>query len=129
MFGRSTEVQSMARALAAHAAARQGVIAHNVANADTPGFRAAEIASFADVYTGQSQMPLRATRAGHIAGGARQLEFGPRAAPGETSPNGNSVSLEREMMQAADARHQHELALAITRSLGSVIRTSLRGAR
>ena len=40
-------VLSLASGLAAHASARQQVIAENVAHADTPGYRARDIADFA----------------------------------------------------------------------------------
>jgi flagellar basal-body rod protein FlgB len=125
MFGNSSTVQSMARAFAAHAAAQQGAIARNIANADTPGYRAMATASFAETFEDAGSFALRATRAGHLGGGAQQVEVALRARPGEMSPNGNTVSIEREMLAAAEARQQHDMALAITRSLGGVIRTSL----
>lgn len=129
MFGKSTEVQAMARALAAHAAASQSVVARNIANADTPGYRALEPAAFAEVYRGGSEGAMRATRPGHFGaadgGAAAALRVPLRPGGGEAAPNGNTVALEEEMMRAALARQQHDMALAITRSLGGVIRTSL----
>ena len=52
-------VLSLASALAAHASARQQVIAENVAHADTPGYRARDIADFA-----RSSMTARRSRPG-----------------------------------------------------------------
>ena len=40
------DILSLASALAAHANVRQEVIAENVAHADTPGYRARDIADF-----------------------------------------------------------------------------------
>ena len=40
------ELTRMAQGLAAHAGARMGVIAKNVANADTPGYKAQDIPDF-----------------------------------------------------------------------------------
>ena len=129
MFGKSTEVQAMARALAAHSAASQSVVARNIANADTPGYRGLESASFSEVYRDGGATRMRATRQGHLgagdANGRRALEVPLRPGTGEASPNGNTVSLEQEMMRAAYARQQHDMALAVTRSLGGVIKTSL----
>lgn len=129
MFGKSTEVQAMARALAAHAAASQSVVARNIANADTPGYRALEPADFSEVYRGGGEGAMRATRAGHFGAtddtAARRLDVALRPAAGEAAPNGNTVSVEEEMMRATLARQQHDMALAITRSLGGVVRTSL----
>ena len=42
-------ILNLASALAAHASARQDVIAENVAHADTPGYRARDIADFASI--------------------------------------------------------------------------------
>ena len=59
------------------------------------------------------------------AADAETVEAAIRARPGEAAPNGNTVSIEREMLTAAEGRQQHDMALAITKSLGGVIRTSL----
>lgn len=125
------EIFRMAHGLATHAGARQSVIARNVANADTPGYRAQDIADFAETYrkTGED-MHLRATRAGHLSA-QPGLPFAPEiratAAPGE--PNGNTVSLEDQMLKAAEAKSKHDLALAVYRSSLGVLRTSLGRAR
>ncbi len=55
------ELTRMAQALAAHAGARMGVIAENVANADTPGFKARDIEDFATVFAAKDE-GMRATR-------------------------------------------------------------------
>ena len=112
MFER-LEVNRLAHALAAHASARQSVIASNVAHADTPGYRAREVESFADHLHRLRTDP----------GAAPRLLA---AAPGAAlSPNGNSVSIETEMMKGVDARHRFEMALTIAQSVTGVIRTSL----
>ncbi len=107
----------MAQNMAEHASARQSVISQNIANADTPGYKARDIASFAETYqTSQQSSPGEmATRAGHmlpatIPPGYEGFED---AAFGAESPNGNTVSLEDQMVRAAEARHEHDLALGI----------------
>jgi flagellar basal-body rod protein FlgB len=122
------ELTRMAQALAAHAGARLGVVAKNVANADTPGFRAQDTVSFADSYDaacGGGQM--RATRTGHITGdgGGQAPALMHRRASLAGAPNGNSVSLEQEMVKAAAARQDHDMALAIYRNTSSILRASL----
>ena len=42
-------ILNLASALAAHASARQEVLAENVAHADTPGYRARDVADFAAI--------------------------------------------------------------------------------
>jgi flagellar basal-body rod protein FlgB len=108
-------------ALARHAGQRQAVASANVANADTPGYRAQALPSFSEAYDSPA---MRATRAGHLvasgAGAAR-----PFAAAAEASPNGNTVSVETEMFASAEAARDHGRALAVWRHAITVLRTSL----
>jgi flagellar basal-body rod protein FlgB len=122
------ELTKMAQAMAAHAGARMEVIARNVANADTPGFKAQDLAGFAKTYA-EGGDNLRATRAGHLQGaGSGQAAW---AAAGlerialPSAPNGNSVSIEAEMMRAAETRQQHDMALSIYTKTSDILKTAL----
>lgn len=120
------EIMQMAQAMASHAALRQNAVSQNIANADTPGYAARDVASFADTYAAADGASLGATRAGHI--GARDrfsASIVERPQPGTRSPNGNSVSLEAEMVKGVEVKRQHDLALAIYKSSMGVLRTSL----
>ncbi len=122
------EVFRMAGAMAETAARRQAVIAQNIANADTPGYKARDIAPFSETYRSlQGSTPMQATRHGHFAqqAPASVAEFALITSNGNESPNGNSVSLEAEMVKSAEVRHQHETALAIYKSALGILRTSL----
>ena len=66
---------------------------------------------------------MRATRAGHL--GASQAVPEARTLRGPGSPNGNTVSLEAEMVKAVEVRQDHEMALAIYRNTSDILRTSL----
>lgn len=118
------ELTRMAQALASHAGTRMGVIAENVANADTPGYKAKDIGSFATVWAAEGN-GMRATRTGHLADPPRGSPATPTVSGGDEAPNGNSVSLEKEMVKMAGARQEQEMALAIYRSTSEVIRASL----
>ncbi len=125
MFGK-LEIFKMATGMATHAAERQSVIARNVANADTPGYRGQDIVSFADSYqSNTSNVDLRTTRPGHIGGSAsdRPTRFFGSESP--ISPNGNSVSLEMEMVKASEVRQQYDMALAVYSSSLDILRASL----
>lgn len=124
MFGR-LEITAMAQAMAAHAGDRMGLIARNVANADTPGYRAMDLPDFASVYGAQASLPLRGTRPGHLTGPGAETGWRPVAASGPAAPDGNSVSLESEMVRAALARQEQDMALAIYRHASGVLRASL----
>ena len=118
------QITRMAQALAAHAGTRMGVIAQNVAHADTPGYKAQDIGEFARVWAAKGE-EMRATRPGHLSDPPQQAAARPFASGGDEAPNGNSVSLEEEMVKMAETRQEHEMALAIYRSTSEVIRASL----
>ena len=120
------EVFQMSQAMARHAALREGAIATNIANADTPGYRAKDVVSFAESYRMEHAQPMRATRAGHIgADGAYTISVSADPASDATSPDGNGVSIEDEMVKAVDVKRQHDRALAIYKSSLNVLRASL----
>ena len=125
MYG-TLEIFQLAHGLAKNASTRQSVIAGNIANADTPGFRAKDVASFSDTYRANAQDDLRATRPGHQLDAAANALM-PRITdrPGPSSPNGNTVSLETEMMKAVEIRHDHEMALSVYQTSLGILRTSL----
>lgn len=122
------EFFKMASALAEHTSQRQQAVARNIANADTPGYHAADLAPFSESYrSGAAGDALRSSRSGHIAdplgGGGFQAHM--VAANGDLSPNGNDVSLETEMMKASEIRQNHSLALTVYRSGLDLLRTGL----
>ncbi len=122
-------ILQMAQDLAAHASSRQSVIAQNIANADTPGYKARDMASFADSFheTGQMRASNRPVRAGHIAFSAESAggDIFESAAFGAESPNGNTVSLEDQLVRAADVKHQHDLALGIYAKSINILRAGM----
>lgn len=114
-----------AHALAAHAGQRQAVVSQNVANADTPGYATRDITSFADAVRRSGEVPMRATRTGHFVDGPPKDHWTEFEPPSPTDPNGNSVSLEIEMMKSVDTIRQHDRALAIYRSALGMLRSAL----
>ena len=112
-------------AMARHSGARQAVTAANMANADTPGYRARSIAPFSDSYSVDAATELRSTRVGHIAAGASSTAQLAEFSDAEASPNGNSVSLEQEMLNAVDIQREHNRALAIYKHSLDVLRMTI----
>jgi flagellar basal-body rod protein FlgB len=119
------QLTAMAQALSAHAGSRMGIIARNVAHADTPGFKAMDLPPFAEAYRASHPDALRQTRPGHLGGLEAEVSSKPRRSSGAEAPNGNSVSLEQEMVKAAAVRQDHEMALAIYRTTSDILRASL----
>jgi flagellar basal-body rod protein FlgB len=119
------QLTAMAQAMSAHAGSRMGIIARNVAHADTPGYKAMDLPSFAEAYRSAEPDGLRQTRPGHLSGLEAEVLAQPRRSGGAEAPNGNSVSLEQEMVKAAAVRQDHEMALAIYRNTSDIVRASL----
>ncbi len=128
MFSKLNVFQ-FAHAMATHAGKRQAVISGNVANADTPGYAARDLIPFRQlVDSAQSGRPdtMIASRNGHLNGqSASHFSASQMVASGQAGPNENSVSIETEMLKAADAKRQHDRALAIYKSSLNILRTSL----
>ena len=115
-------VMKLAQNLARHSGARQAQIAKNIANADTPGYRARDLSPFSKSF---DEVAMKATRDRHqgmpvAANAFRTMDLG-----GSAAPNGNTVSLEEEMVRASDAKSSHDLALTVYKSSLDILRTSL----
>ncbi|RYG91475.1 FlgB family protein [Loktanella sp. IMCC34160] len=116
----------VAGSMAQHASQRQALTAQNIANADTPGYRARSIAPFSETFRDDpTPVALRQTRAGHLAGGQLSAQARVEFADTEASPNGNTVSLEEEMVNAVNIQREHGRALAIYQHGMKVLRTTL----
>ena len=117
------DVFRTAMAMARHAGQQQAYSAQNIAHADTPGYRARDMPDFAEGLR-EGTMRQRATRAAHLNGSAdRRIDSTDRLQA--LDPNGNTVSLEQEMVKAVRAKSQHDRALAIYRSNLNILRASL----
>ena len=121
----SLDIFRTAAAMARHAGARQVVVAENIANADTPGYRARSLAPFAQTYVAGSGAQMRASRPGHMQTAAAVATERPEFSDEEPSPNGNSVSLETEMLNGVEVGREHSRALAIYKHALGILRTSL----
>lgn len=118
---------------------RQKIIAENVANADTPGYKPNDLKPFsfeAQVKAATSSAGVQAmTQPGHMqAPNARASLSGMKAirtADSETTMDGNGVVLEDEMIKMTDARMNYDAAIGFyQKSLGMLrlaIRTPGRG--
>lgn len=123
------KILRMSQASAQQAAFRQSVIAQNVANANTPDYRARDVDPFNKTYENEvgfaQSGSMRHSRAGHIdtTNEAPIRTFTP--ATDTMSPNGNSVSLEDEIMKSVDTKRQYDLSLTIYKNAMTILRTSI----
>lgn len=111
----------LAASAAKHAAARQAVIARNVANADTPGYRAVDVAPFSPEGT---DLAMRRTHPRHLGGDAA-LAARTDYVPIMAGPNGNSVMLEDQVLRGVEAQRAHGRAVTIYSSTLDLLRAGL----
>lgn len=122
------DILEMSRGLGTYALARQGLIAQNIANADTPGYRARDLDSFASHYeSGESNFRPKMTRLGHFDENPIDREFLVVGSPNGHSlePNGNNVELEEQMIRSIELREQHQLALGVFQKSLDLVRTAI----
>lgn len=100
---------------------RQRLLAQNVANANTPGYQARDLAPFEAALNGTALMQ---TSPLHLAG--------PSGAPGSKAtrpaaraPNGNGISIEEQLSQVADTAGVQELVLNLHHRYQAMLRTAL----
>lgn len=124
---KNLDVFRMAHAMASHAGSRQAVIARNMANADTPGYVAQDIAPFEAVLESDfSHGGLRATRESHLNWTASSSDAQTFDRPAsQADPNGNTVSVETEMLHAVNVKRQHDRAITIYKSALGVLRSAV----
>lgn len=107
---------------------QQNITARNVANANTPKFKALEMKPFNQVVKGNTSLsqPIR-THDKHIGGlrGAHSENVVlNKTSP--MSPDGNTVSLEQEALTAAKTQSEHSFATASLKKAASLIALSIK---
>lgn len=97
--------------------ARQTAIAGNVANVNTPGFKAVDVEPFEAILNGAASR-LRATEVSH---------FGSAGEPNvKTVASGAAVEIERELMKAGEVQRSYDLNAAIVKSFHKMILSTVR---
>ena len=104
---------------------RQQVLAQNIANADTPGFRPADLRPFAQTLA-RASTSLARTDPRHLlpARGADGQAVQDRRAA-ERTPNGNAVALDEQALKVAETDAAHALAMGLHRRYLALFRTAL----
>lgn len=116
MDGRGLELFELAGRRMAWAQQRQELLAKNIANASTPGWKARDLKPFAAALGAATVTPLRTDRA-HLAAGP------PGAASvvlkGERAPDGNTVKLDEQLTRVAETETTNTMVANIyTKYLG-----------
>jgi flagellar basal-body rod protein FlgB len=122
---------------------RQKLVAQNVANADTPGYRPSDLKTYSFQASLMNQASGSPYRGGVAAptGGVRMMEtsashMAPSKAPSawrasagtdsEVTLDGNAVSLEDQMLKMTDARMNYDAAISFYQKSMNMLRTAAR---
>nr|WP_294527259.1 flagellar basal body rod protein FlgB [uncultured Rhodopila sp.] len=107
-------------------AQRQAVLAGNIANANTPGFKARDVTSFADVLAGSGTMAPVQTQPGHLAG---SLPTGVASLARQRSTvralDGNAVAIDEQLTKVADTETTQSLVTSIWKKYVGMFNTAL----
>jgi len=104
---------------------RQSTIASNIANANTPGYRALDVEPFEKVLEA-TRLTLQATQPGHMTDGATKVTAVDvrKSEPWETTHSGNSVSLEQELINAGEVNRAYRLNTGIAKAFHRMLLAS-----
>jgi len=110
--------------------ARQSLLAENVANAETPGYRGRDLKAFDlgdPAPASQAGISTATTQPRHISVGASSSgAYGAqRMASFEITPEGNGVTLEDEMMKVTTNMMDYQAATTLYQKSVRILRTAL----
>ena len=108
-------------------AIRQSVTANNIANSDTPGFKAMDVVPF-DAVLQRTGLELAATSSGHMAlpPDAQGSLATQRQSAWDVSSDGNDVSLESELMKVSENGRQQALDTGLVKTFQRMLLSSLK---
>ena len=108
-------------------AARQSTTAANIANANTPGYKAADAAPFETVLE-RTQLGMAQTNAGHIGVPQDQFRIAEtvRESAWDISSSGNNVTLEAELMKISENGRMQALDTGVAKTFHRMILSSLK---
>lgn len=107
-------VMELAGQKASWAATRQAAIAGNIANANTPNYKARDVEAF-EARDQSSQLQMAATRRGHltIPGTQMRADSIVREDGWDMKHSANNVSLDEQLMKADETAREHQLSLQV----------------
>lgn len=111
---------------------RQGVIAQNIANLDTPNYQAQDLKKldFSDMANAEAgRLAMRQTSNKHLNGvhNGGSGNFSPETdrKNAEVTPRGNSVVLEDQMAKLSETGSEYQMSSSLFRKFHSLYRTAL----
>jgi flagellar basal-body rod protein FlgB len=104
---------------------RQSTIASNVANANTPGYKAVDVEPFEKVLEA-TRLAMQGTHPAHIADATSKSERieARKSESWEITHSGNSVSLEQELLNAGEVNRAYRLNTGIAKAFHRMLLAS-----
>lgn len=114
---------------ARYLAVRQATIASNVANANTPDYKARDVVPFSEVMAKTASAGLTMTASAHVTAGEGRIPTKPVSGTDawDALSTSSSVSLEQEMLKAGEVSRQHNLNMGITKVFDRMLKAAVRG--
>lgn len=111
-----------------HLAARQAVISGNIANVNTPGYRAQDVTPFREVLD-KTTLAMASTNPGHLGIDASADRVGKtrNAEAWEVVHSGNSVSIEEQLLKAGEVARDQSLNTGVVKSFNRMFAASVKG--
>ena len=104
-------------------AQRQSVISSNIANANTPGYKAKDVESFDDVM--RKSLPMSVTNGEHLSpdDGQTVLASDVDGSKAEVLVSGNDVSLEQEFLKSGDVMRSYSMNTQILKTFDRMLQS------
>lgn len=137
MMNNNSPLMNMLGTSMRYTAQRQGVLAHNIANADTPNYRTQDLSTpdFDSMVKGGNNEPqfraagqMRLTNSKHMmgtVGGASGFRAQEIRDAQEITPVGNNVVLEEEMAKVSQTGSQNAISNSLMKKFTSMYRNAL----
>ncbi len=110
---------------------RQEVIATNISNSDSPGYKPKDLKPFdfeSLVRREANQLNMTVGSTGHLGGQRKRItdfDAVEERRPFETTPQGNAVVLEEQMMKVAETSAKHKLTAELYKKHIGLFRMAL----
>lgn len=131
MMVKPVNIFDMAAKQANWLVARQNAVAANVANANTPNYKAIDVKPFSEVVsgkTGDAGLGMLITNKRHMDLGGSIHQIGIEAEPSdEVTTSGNNVNIEKEVNRGAEISQEMRFNTSVVRAFNEMYMKAIKG--
>ena len=108
--------------------ARQSLIAGNIANVNTPGFKALDLEPF-EMVLENTKLQMKGSEPGHLAPeqGVSGSAEPTKSATWDILHSGNDVSVEQELLKAGEVKRAYSLNTSLLKTFNRMLISSAKG--